>query len=77
MESGNFKDNCQPVGRYCVFSDHASHQNSIELFIPIVRALRNNLTVSRYIFKRWQPPIEADYGSDTAKQEFFIRLLFP
>ena len=56
-----------------VFSDRA-YQNSIELFIPIVHALRNNLAVSRNILRKWQPPVEADYGSDTAKQEFFIRL---
>ena len=78
MESGNFKDNCQPVVRYnnCVFPDRA-YQNSIELFVPIVHALRNNLAVSRNILRKLQPPkrpIEADYGSDTAKQEFFIRL---
>ena len=53
------------------FPDRA-YQNSIKLFIPI--ALRNNLAVSRIILRKWQPPIEADYGSDTAKQEFFIRL---
>ena len=52
--------NCQPVVRYCVFSDRA-YQNSIELFIPIVHALRNNLAVSRNILRKWQPPIEADY----------------
>ena len=74
MGSGNFKDNCQPVVRYCIFSDRA-YQNSIELLIPIVHdALCNNLAVSRNILRKWQPPIEADYGSDTAKQEFFIRL---
>ena len=73
MGSVNFKDNCQPVVRYCVFSDRA-YQNSIELFIPIVHAPSNSLAVSRNILRKWQPPIEADYGSDTAKQEFFIRL---
>ena len=50
-----------------------TYQNSIELFIPIVHALRNNLAVSRNILRKWQSPIEADYGSDTANQEFFIR----
>ena len=65
MGSGNFKDN-QPVVRYCVFSDR-EYQNSIELFIPIVHALRNNLAVSINILRKWQPHIEADYGSDTAK----------
>ena len=42
-------------------SDHA-YQNSIKLFIPIVHALLNNLAVSRNILRKWQPPIEADYG---------------
>ena len=57
---------------------HRAYQNSIELFIPIVHALCNNLAVSRNILRRkWQPPIEADYGWDTAKQEFFIWLYFP
>ena len=40
----------------CVSSDHA-YQNSIELFIPIVHALRNNLAVSINILTKWQPPI--------------------
>ena len=43
----------------------------MELFIPIVHALRHNPAVSRNILTKWQPPI---YGSDTAKQEFFMRL---
>ena len=60
MESGNFKDNCQPVVRYCVSSDRA-YQHSIELFIPIVHALRNNLAVSRNILTKWQPPIWLRY----------------
>ena len=60
MESGNFKDICQPVVRYCVSSDHA-YQNSIELFIPIVHALRNKLAVSRNILTKWQPPIWLRY----------------
>ena len=41
MESGNFKDNCQLVVCYCVSSDHA-YRNSMELFIPIVHAVRHN-----------------------------------
>ena len=74
MGSGNFKDNCQPVVHYCVFSDCA-YQNSVELFIPIVHALRNNPANT---LRKWQPPIEADYdGSDTAKQEFLTRLSLP
>ena len=69
MGSRNFKDKfCQPLVRNCVFSDGA-YQNSIELFIPNVHALRNSLAVSRNILRKWQPPIEADYGSDTAKQD--------
>ena len=40
------------------FSDRA-YQNSIELFIPIVHALRNNLAVLKNILRKWQPPIEA------------------
>ena len=50
------------------------HHNSIEFFISIVHALRKNLAASRNFSVKWRPPIEADYGSDTAKQEFFIRL---
>ena len=51
MESGNFKDNCQLVVCYCVSSDHA-YQNSMELFIPIVHAVRHNPAVSRNILTK-------------------------
>ena len=74
MESRNFKDKTVNQSSAIVFFSDRVYQNSIELFIPIVYALRNNLAVSRYILRKWQPPTEADYGSDTAKQEFFIRL---
>ena len=43
----------------------------MEVFIPIVHAVRHNPAVSRNILTKWQPPT---YGSDTAKQEFFMRL---
>ena len=42
----------------------------MELFIPIVHAVRHNPAVSRNILTKWQPPI----WLDTAKQEFFMRL---
>ena len=48
--AGIFKDNCQLVVCYCVSSDHA-YRNSMELFIPIVHAVRHNPAVSRNI---WQ-----------------------
>ena len=51
MESGNFKDNCQLVVCYCVSSDHA-YRNSMELFIPIVHAVRHNPAVSRNILTK-------------------------
>ena len=70
MESGNFKDNCQLVVCYCVSSDHV-YWNSMELFIPIVHAVRHNRLQYREIF--WQNG-SLLYGSDTAKQEFFMRL---
>ena len=60
MESGNFKDNCQLVVCYCVSSDHA-YRNSMELFIPIVHAVRHNPAVSRNILTKWQPPIWLGY----------------
>ena len=60
MESGNFKDNCQLVVCYCVSSDHA-YRNSMELFIPIVHAIRHNPAVSRNILTNWQPPIWLGY----------------
>ena len=72
-EAGIWKTIVNQSSAIVFFSDRA-YQNSIELFIPIVHALHNNLAVSRNILRKWQPPIEADYGSDTAKQEFFIRL---
>ena len=53
-ESGNFKDNCQLVVCYCVSSDHA-YRNSMELFIPIVHAVRHNPAGSRNIWTKWQP----------------------
>ena len=59
-ESGNFKDNCQLVVCYCVSSDHA-YRNSMELFIPIVHAVRHNPAVSRNILTKWQPPIWLGY----------------
>ena len=40
----------------CVSSDHA-YRNSMELFIPIVHAVRHNPAVSRNILTKWQPPI--------------------
>ena len=46
------------------------YRNSMELFIPIVHAVRHNPAVSRNI---WQNG-SLLYGSDTAKQEFFMRL---
>ena len=60
LESGNFKDNCQLVVCYCVSSDHA-YRNSMELFIPIVHAVRHNPAVSRNILTKWQPPIWLGY----------------
>ena len=58
--SGNFKDNCQLVVCYCISSDHA-YRNSMELFIPIVHAVRHNPAVSRNILTKWQPPIWLGY----------------
>ena len=71
MESGNFKDNCQLVVCYnCVSSDHAYQKiqwNSLfPLSMPYVTTLQY-----REIF--WQNG-SLLYGSDTAKQEFFMRL---
>ena len=43
----------------------------MELFIPIAHAVRHNPAVIREIF--WQNG-SLLYGSDTAKQEFFMRL---
>ena len=60
MESGNFKDNCLLVVCYCVSSDHA-YRNSMELFIPIVHAVRHNPAVSRNILTKWQPPMWLGY----------------
>ena len=45
---------------YCVSSDHA-YRNSMELFIPIVHAVRHNPAVSRNILTKWQPPIWLGY----------------
>ena len=42
------------------FSDHA-YRNSMELFIPIVHAVRHNPAVSRNILTKWQPPIWLGY----------------
>ena len=72
-EAGILKTIVNQSSAIVFFSDRA-YQNSIELFISIAHVLRNNLAVSRNILRKWQPPIEADYGSDTAKQELFIRL---
>ena len=58
--AGIFKDNCQLVVCYCVSSDHA-YRNSMELFIPIVHAVRHNPAVSRNILTKWQPPIWLGY----------------
>ena len=33
----------------------------MELFIPIVHAVRHNLVVSRNILTKWQPPIWLGY----------------
>ena len=55
-----FQDNCQLVVCYCVSSDHA-YRNSMELFIPIVHAVRHNPAVSRNILTKWQPPIWLGY----------------
>ena len=56
MLAQRLQDNCQLVVCYCVSSDHA-YRNSMELFIPIVHAVRHNPTVSRNILTKWQPPI--------------------
>ena len=56
----DFKDNCQLVVCYCVSSDHV-YRNSMELFIPIVHAVRHNPAVSRNILTKWQPPIWLGY----------------
>ena len=45
---------------YCASSDHA-YRNSMELFIPIVHAVRHNPAVSRNILTKWQPPIWLRY----------------
>ena len=51
---------CQLVVCYCVSSDH-EYRNSMELFIPIVHAVRHNPAVSRNILTKWQPPIWLGY----------------
>ena len=48
------------ASRPCVSSDHA-YRNSMELFIPIVHAVRHNPAVSRNILTKWQPPIWLGY----------------
>ena len=55
------------------FFDHA-YRNSMELFIPIVHAIRHNPAVSRNILTKWQPPIWLGYRKAGVLMQLQLRL---
>ena len=74
MESGNFKDNCQLTSRLllCFFWSCVSKFNGKSLF-PLSMPYSRWVTTLQYREIFWQNG-SLLYGSDTAKQEFFMRL---